>query len=330
MLKFLTWLASLYSSVGEKFSITDRQPVTSWTLMLPGSGCAYWKKTGGCSMCGFSNSTKRYTGGLLYPSLFFRSLYRLAEKQTYWQQPAEILIFNGGSFLNPEEIPSDFQLYLYRKVAEHNSLKKLFIESRCEYISEEKIGKAIEHLDGKRLAVGIGLESQDDFVRNKIIKKGLLKKVFEKKVGLLRKLGAEVVAYVFLKPMWLSEREAFLETMNTIRYALSVGVTEIELSCAFVQEGTEMARAFHTNNYQPPYLWTIMEIVKEVVKNNWPVNIGKFTDEPVPIAIPANCPGCSPLIYRAIDKFRETRNLAVLPECGCKADWERMFFKFSC
>jgi len=309
-------LTDSYSSLGLKYSFKEKRSIEKWTLMLPGSGCEYWKKTGGCTMCGFNNSTQKYTHGYRFPSLAFWLMYKMALSSA--SQAKELLIYNGGSFFNDNEIPASFKRWLYQDLAKNPSIEELFVESRCEYISQDKLVEAMSLLGGKKLTVAIGLESQNDHVRNKLIRKGLSKKMFEEKVALLRELGVQVSAYVFLKPVGLSEKEALEETIKTIEYALSVEVNKIDLSCAFIQEGTKMAEAYHRGEFQPPSLWSILEIIELVQKNNWPVSIGGFTDEPPPIAVPSACPDCSPQIYKAIEQFRQTRHLGFLPDCTCK------------
>jgi archaeosine synthase beta-subunit len=314
-----------YSTVSSRYSVADRKMTTRWTLMLPGSGCEYWKKSGGCTMCGFKNSTEKYSHGRLYPSCVFKALYWLAEKSANKLLPDELAVYNGGSFWNDREIPRNFQNYLYRLVSANGTLQRLMFETRCEYINEQKIRIALEALGNKKLTVGIGLESQDDFVRNKLIRKGLSKKEFESKVGMLRRAGADVLAYVFLKPLGLTEEEALKEAISTIKYAVDVGVSRIDLSCAFIQAGTKMSESFFNGTYSPPSLWTILEIIKQTEDYGWPVNIGGFTDEPPPLAIPANCPNCSPQIYDSIEQYRITRILGKIPKCSCYQLWTKNF-----
>lgn len=311
---------STYSDFKIRYSLRLERPIKKWTLMLPGSGCEFWKNTGGCNMCGFNNATQQYTHGHLFPSFIFSSFFTLANWHNS-ENPDELSIFNGGSFWNDKEIPAIFQEKVCRKVSKHVSLQSLLIETRCEYITEEKIIKAQKLLSGKKIVVAIGLECQDDHLRNKVIGKGLSKETFEKKVKLLRSCDADALAYVFLKPVGLNEKQALDETLNTIDYALSVGVSAIEISSAFIQQNTKMADLFAKNLFTPPNLWTVLEIIKKIKKNNWPVNIGGFTDEPPPIAIPANCDYCSKQIYEAIEQFRQTRVLGEIPHCSCKKEW---------
>jgi hypothetical protein len=318
-------IAKVYSGINVRYSVSERKPITRLTLMLLGAGCEYWKKTnGGCTMCGFNQSTKKYTHGLLLPNVIFRWMYQISQKAFSSDLPQEISIFNGGSFWNNKEIPEKFQTFIMRETAKHPTIDRLMIESRCEYITEAKIREALEMLNGKKLKIAIGLESQDDFVRNKLIRKGLSKRVFENTVQMARDCGAEVSVYVFLKPLGLTEKEALKEAVESIKYAFETGATEIDLSCAFIQEGTPMAESYHKNEFQPPRLWTILEIIQEIIKNDWPVSIGGFEDEPPPIAIPSNCPQCSQEIYELIEKFRQTRILEAIPSCSCKKSWEEL------
>lgn len=304
-----------------RYSLNLKRPVQKWTLMLPGAGCAYWKKTGGCSMCGFSKATQTYTHGRRYPGFVFDSLFKLAD----WHSgnPEELVIFNGGNFWNDDEMPIGFQEKICKRVAEHPHIQSLLIENRCEYITPEKIQITKQLLEGKELKVAIGFESQDDYIRNSLIKKGLSKRMFEEKVKLLKENGASVFAYVFLKPLGISEKQALKETIATIRYALSVGVDEIDISCAFIQAGTLMAKKYEKGEFTPPQLWTVLEIINQIQENSWPVNIGGFDDEPPPLAIPTNCESCSTAVYEAIEQFRKTRVLGKIPSCSCWKEWKK-------
>lgn len=312
-------ISKFYSEISPHYSLREGREIKRWTLLLPGAGCSYQKETGGCAMCGFGQSTQKYSRGKLLWSRLFKGMYLLAEKEVQAELPGELFIYNGGSFWNNQEIPESFQNYLYQQVRRHSSLGRLFIENRCEYINATKVYQARFALGDKRLTVGIGLESADDYVRNRLINKGLSRVRFEEKVKLIRRSGAEAAAYIFLKPPGLSEKEALADALASIRYVLALGVTEVHLSSAFVQTGTFMHREFLTGNFQPPSLWTILEVIREIEANNWPVLIGGFTDEPPPIAIPANCPDCSPVIYQAIEMYRRRRVLGPVPTCSCRS-----------
>ncbi|EKD86420.1 MAG: hypothetical protein ACD_37C00295G0002 [uncultured bacterium] len=306
-----------YSSLMKKFSVIENRTINRWVLNLPGAGCSHWKQHGGCAMCGFHVATRRYNKGFLLPGVIFKLLYVMAERFYKESKPSELLVYNGGSFWNDKEIPRNFQHWFFQNVSSHDSMGKVLIENRCEYITLRKIHQAVELLGNKKLYVGIGLESADDFLRNVIIRKGLSRKFFEEKVKLLNNNGAFAMAYVFLKPMGLSDRLALKDVLATIDYALSMGVSEIDVSCAFVQRKTEMERQYLSGAFSPPRLEVIIELIDDIITHNWPVNIAGFDDYPPPIAIPRNCDKCSGAYYDAIEMFRQKKILGDIPTCDC-------------
>ncbi len=311
-----------YSQVKKHYSLIDKKTVDRWTLMLPAAGCEYYKKTGGCTMCGFYQSNKKYSFGLRYPALAFEALYRIARIKTGHFRPQELFLYNGGSFFNPREIPVKFARYLFKAVKDHPTLNRVMVESRVEYISPKNIAEALKILDGKKLMIGIGLESQNSYTRNKLIKKGLSLDDFQKTVMMIKDSGAQALAYVFLKPLGLSEEDSLENAWQTIRYCHYLGIDEIEMSCAFIQTGTKMAEAYARKEYSPPTLWTIVEILRRANIEGWTISIGSFGDEPPPIAIPRNdCPDdCSAEIYPLLEDYRQTGkfDFARLPYCSCR------------
>lgn len=307
------------------FDCKKNAPAKRWILALPGAGCAWYKDTGGCTMCGFNTSTYAYTfGGKLLPAFAFNTLVKLGWKSAKKYQPEILAVFNGGSFFNEKEIPSATQQEVFKFVAESACIKTLFVESRCEFITEEQILLAKKILGDKELKIGIGFESQDDFVRNKIIKKGLSKALFEKTMRTINASGAKSHAYVFLKPSGLSEHQAISETIKTIRYCFEVGVSEVNISCAFVQKNTPLHKLYLNGDFRPPWLWSIIKVLR-ATHHLGCVNVGGFNDEPPPVAKPFNCPQCSHTVELVIDDYRRHRNISIFDglSCDCKIEWLR-------
>ena len=310
-----------YYEIRKVYSYRQGKTVNRLIVSLPGSGCKYYKNGGGCSMCGFHLETNKYSLGILYPAIVFKKLFDNALKAGLSLGASEVYVFNGGSFLNDKEIPASFQLYLFTRLSKIESVKALLIESRCEYISEDKLKRIKPLIINYDLVIAIGLESQNDYIRNKIIRKGLSKNVFEKTVKRINSFGFVSAAYVFLKPIGITEKEALLETIKSINYSISAGCRDVILSSAFVQKGTIMEREYLSKRFRPPYLWTIVEIIKKSIYYSWPLSVGEFNDKPSPLAIPKNCDQCSCDIYRIIDKYRETAILDKISRCSCYASY---------
>lgn len=306
--------------VDQIYDFEEKKNVSRLVLFLPAKGCEWAIKTGGCTMCAFGKKAaeigKKFSGNDLY------RLFEIAYQLTKEDQPLILTIYNGGSFLNDREIPEKIQLKICQGIKNHPSIIKIFVESRVEFITEEKIKKILNALGRKKLILGIGLEAVDDKVRNVFIKKGLEKKDYEKAVKLLKENGVRVFTYVLLKPIFLTEKEAIEEAINTIEYAFQVGTDEVGLETAFIQEGTEMTKLFYENKYKPPWLWSIIEVIKRT-HNLGPIHLGGFNDEPPPIALPSNCPHCSHIVRNVLQKYRENPDINLFNrlECDCYQRW---------
>jgi len=322
------FLLTIFSG-GEKFffvdkiyDFQDKKTITRLVLLLPGKGCEWAKKTGGCSMCDFSKRSREI--GKNFSSNGLIALYKIAVNLTENEKPLNLTIYNGGSFLNDNEIPFDTQLKICHLANKHSSIKKLFIESRVEFITEDKIKLLKQELKNKTLIIGIGLESQDDKIRNVFIKKGLSKENYEKTIEILKKNNIRVSTYVLLKPIYLAEKEAIEEAVKTIKYAFDKGTNEVALEIAFIQEDTLMGELFKEKKYKPPWLWSVIEVVKKT-KGLGSIHVGGFRDFPPPIAVSYNCDFCSLRIKNALQQYREKNDISLLNNlrCDCYKSWEK-------
>jgi len=317
-----------FSYLDKEFDPKTDRNISRWVLLLPGSGCSWAKRGGGCFMCGFKTKIEEIQKGQPASHGRLMTIFLLGKLTTIGRSPQSLTIYNGGSFLNDEEIPLKTQLEICRKVAKHITIKKLFVESRPEFVTEEKIKLLVSVLKGKVLEVGIGLECQSDEIRARCINKGFLRKDYEKAAAILNRNGADLLTYVFLKPIFLAEKEAVEEAIATIEYAFLTGSDEVALESAFIQKGTKMEVLYNRGEYKPPWLWSIIEVVKNTYHLGT-VRIGGFEDEPQPIDIPQNCPKCSSFIMKLFEEYKKSGNVRLFDglDCECKQVWRRDFSK---
>ncbi|MCX6745942.1 MAG: archaeosine biosynthesis radical SAM protein RaSEA [Candidatus Parcubacteria bacterium] len=309
-----------FSFIDKVFEPFWQKLVDRWVLELPGAGCEWYKKTGGCTMCGFNQSTYKYTfGGKLYPHFVFMLIFLWARFLIRKARPEIMVIYNGGSFLSDKEIPLKTQLAILNFVRRHPTIKKIMVESRAEFVTEAKLQLYKNAIGNKELEIALGLESADDKVRNECLHKGLTKATFENAVKLCKVFGFQTFAYVFLKPHCLNEKEAIEDAVKSIEYCFQVGVDEVSLSCAFVQEGTLLHELYQSGEFQPPTLWSIIEVIQRTAHLG-PVRIGSFDDDPPPIAKPHNCGECDHEILVAIEHYRQTQDPTIFTglNCACK------------
>jgi len=312
-----------FSYIDKVFNTEKRKRVTRWTLLLPGSGCTWAKNSAGCHMCGFKVKIDQVNRGKPASVNKLMTIFQLGKSLTRRSSPYSLSIYNGGSFFNEEEIPFEVQEKICKEVKRSFSIKQLIVESRPEFITEDKIKLLTSLLKRKKLKVAIGLEAVSDYVRIVCINKGFSTYDYERAGEILKKNGAELSTYVFLKPIYLSEQESIEEAVRTTRYAFSRGSNEVLLESAFIQQGTKMEKLYREGKFRPPWLWSIIEVIRRT-SHFGPVYIGGFEDEPPPIAIPHNCEMCSPRLMRSFRDYNESLDVNLLHNgyCACRIEWE--------
>jgi hypothetical protein len=178
-----------FSYLDEVFDPKYGKQVSRWTLLLPGQGCVWAREHGGCYMCGFSAKINQVNRGKSVTHKHLMRIYHLGRFMVTGGSPKILTIYNGGSFLNNEEIPYQTQLEVCRRVRTHPTVEKLVVESRPEFVTEDKVQTLVEVLGGKTLEVGIGLEVVSDEIRTQYIHKGFLRKDYEKAANILERQG---------------------------------------------------------------------------------------------------------------------------------------------
>ncbi|CAM3616554.1 hypothetical protein VA7868_02976 [Vibrio aerogenes CECT 7868] len=318
-----------------RYSFSLGKQIVQQTLVIPGGGCSYYrsKKGKACTFCAFPGLTRAVTKGNGHEDFFgswrletkiYQMMFDTLTRGT--KQVDRLAIFNGGSFFPKAEIPDDFQQYVCRQVARRSDIRQLLVECYPRFITRHKLLQTLDWLAGKQLVVAVGLESRDDRVRNQLLNKGIDIRIFEQKVKMMQAMGVKVAVYVFLKAPQLTEKEAFDDVMNTLSYLHQLGVDEMMLSCAFVQENTPLESMYKAGTFRPPWLWTILHIIREAQEKSWPLIVGGFNDTPPPVAGPSNCTHCDQIL---LDMIESSRRNGVLPEvmppmCDCFNEWDKL------
>jgi len=292
-------------------------------------GCEHYRKTGGCSMCAFPEHS---TLGVHVPNdaLQAQLEFELDRIDFIAEGISELDLFCAGSFFNDEEVPPPVRRHAYNRARELGCLKKLLVESRPEYICDEKIEEARSIL-GEDICfeVAIGLESSNQHVRETIVKKGFNLEIYETAVAALARNGAALLAYVLLKPPGLTERLALEDTEQTVLYVfetskrLGLVNTTAAIEPTFVQREGSLHELYIEGIFKPPWLWTIVSLLEKTAHLG-EIQIGTADDSPPPIASRYNCEACSVLVEAAIEDFNRNQDLAVFEKltCDCKLRWQ--------
>lgn len=312
-------------STAYRYSYPFKKSVLNATLLLPGKGCAWSKqKDGGCTMCGFNNALSSLGINRSFTDEETLRLFDLGLSMIEKKHPKVLNIYNAGSFLNDNEISYGLQKRIMESVRANRDLEVLFVESRPEFITAEKLTIFFAKLNTKTLKIGIGLESSNERVRNDYINKGITKESYEKAIKTCKDSGIRSLTYILIKPLFLSEKEAIEEAVNTARYAFKAGSDEVSFESCCIQKGTKMEELYKADKYRPPWLWSIIEVIKATA-NLGNIQIGSFWDFPLPVAKPYNCPKCSASIEELLNQYRINHNMNIFEQanCDCQEEWRK-------
>ncbi|KXS43637.1 MAG: Fe-S oxidoreductase [Methanolobus sp. T82-4] len=298
--------------------LVDGQKIDTLTIIFRTSGC-WWGKAGGCTMCGYV-----YDSAQTPPSDtdLLKQLENAMEKASGFEN-FMVKIFTSGSFLDIREIPLLVRHSILSALEKDDRVSKVLAETRPEFVSEEAVKDCRKYLGGKAFEVAMGLETSSDLIRRESINKGFKFDDFERAAVIARENGATVKTYLMLKPLFLSEKQALEDIVKSVRDAAPFSDT-FSINLCNIQNGTYVERLWQKGQYRPPWLWSIVEILKKT-KSEFPDMV--ISSDPVGAGSkrgPHNCKQCSRDVADLIRQFSLSQDISFLevPDCECKDLWE--------
>ena len=306
------------------------KPVKSLTITLTPSGCS-WANQGGCTMCGeYAGSTDgKRIDPIFHFAQFASALSNFINSKRI--APEWLRIYQEGNYLVNTEIDQSAQADILKLASSEGGVKRITIECMAKYIREENlayISKAIR--PGVELEIGMGFESANDVIRNVCVNKGETLDDYKRAISILKKFGIRSLAYVLLKPPFLTEREAIDDAIATIQTAEDLGFDAVSLQPTTLHKNSLIHALYSQGLYKLPWLWSVIQVTKSA-SNIHDFRIGGFGFSPRPVDATQNfhykdC-DCNDIIWDAIRRYGENRDLKTLikvcskKEYSCKNDW---------
>ena len=286
--------------------------VDAYVIIFRTQGCS-WAFKSGCSMCGYFNDSRWNTVSESELTQQFQTVMSQYKNQPF------VKIFTSGSFLDDNEIKPSVRDHILHTLAKN--AKKISVESRPEYVTDEKLTAIHDILKSTTFEVGIGLETANDFIRNHSINKGFTFKDYQQAAITLKKYDANLKTYVLVKPLFLTEQESISDCLKTIEKIDSLTDT-VSLNPTNVQRNTVVEYLWKRKQYRPAWLWSIVEILKQSTA---------LTNARVKCDIAGggsirgahNCRSCDQSVLQAIASFSLKKDLGVFDnlDCTCKETW---------
>jgi radical SAM enzyme (TIGR01210 family) len=231
-----------------------------------------------------------------------------------------VKLFTSGSFFDKGEIPDKARDEILESLAK--KAKKVIIETRPEFVTDNTMQGAKKHVE--RLEIAVGLETSNDKIRLECINKNFLFKDFIRASETAKKHGVTTKAYLLLKPPFITEKEALEDMVGSVLDAAPYAGT-ISINLCNVQRGTIVDGLFMKKAYRPPWLWTMVEVIRRV---HGKTNAVIMSD---PLAAgaargPHNCHECDSGFADAIRKYSNTQDIKALDglDCDCRLAWEKV------
>jgi archaeosine synthase beta-subunit len=291
-------------------------PSNRLMVVIKTSGCEFSPKIDGCSLCGFVENTGN---GLTDEDIVEQLDWVLRSNDL--TDVEEIDILTLGSFFNDNAINQNTRLALLEKAAERVQVKRVSVESRAEYVTIDKIQQCQTRLNGKILEFGIGLESADDYIRNEIIKKNLLKKDFMDTVRKVKAANGHLVTYLLIKPPHLSERAAIEDAIKSVKFVFQTAMTfdipaRVAFEPVFICKDTNLEQMYLSSNYNLVNLWSIIEVIIRTYQYG-NIYVGLCDETLTYKRMPHSFPHCYKNIVQEIEGFNKTQDITSLLQLDC-------------
>ena len=321
-------------------------------IVLRSNGCQHYKTNGGCSMCAHLNGaplTDKITHQNYveqWNSVIDGSFVESAEKSFNLNDYPVVCVYNLGSLLNPEEISVETVKYIFSSLNEYKGVKKVIIESRAEYVTEDILKAIREEYDGV-VEVGIGVESTNFLIRELCHHKAIEDtSIITDAVNALHKFNMKALAYVNFKPIFLTESEAIEDAIKTsVDCFKKFGFDAVSIEPTSLQENSLANYLYNLGLYRVPWLWSLRDIIHGIYNQmnvcKLDIRLGGYFDEEVlsgsqgagfserneifPHMTSSNCSYCTNEFVEAIKQFNMTydvNDLDAVKQCDhCYKLW---------
>lgn len=302
------------------------KPVKALTITLNPTGC-YWARNGGCTMCGeFEGSAKEE---MIPDHIHIAQFAKAVADLVSLHKPTWLRINQEGNYTNSSETASIAQTTILKLASQIKGIERITIESRPQYLNELilKEFSAITTQQNVELEIGMGFEASDDVVRNICVNKGEQLDDFKNALNLMNTYNVRSLAYILLKPPFLTECEAIDIAIQSVKDANELGFKRISLEPMSIHKYTVVDALAHANCYRVPWFWSIIKVIEQC-KEIPDLGVGGVGYFPPPLHQAHNHCNygghCNIIVAKALAEYTKTRDKAVFNalDCSCKSDWE--------
>ncbi|MCI4353207.1 MAG: archaeosine biosynthesis radical SAM protein RaSEA [Thermoplasmata archaeon] len=306
-----TSASQLVNQWTEAEAIGDER-VRAFVLILRTRGC-YWADLKGCSMCGYAKDT---LGRSATPEELGQQLdaaLRAYRGERY------VKIYTSGSFLDDREVDADSRQRIVAGFA--GRARRLLFETLPEFATGEVLGPLQRSFPGE-IEVALGLESTQPGVLLRYVNKNSPPEAYFDAADRVRSFGLRAKGYLLLKPPYLTEREAVEDVVTSVRLA-APHFDALSVNPVHIQNGTVVEWLYHRGRYRPPWLWSLVEVMRRGSAERGASRLATFPTAGGLARGPHNCGSCDALVLAALLETSLSQQFQGLDElrCECRTEW---------
>lgn len=214
------------------------------------------------------------------------------------------------------------------------AIPKIQLESHYLDINSERLNMVKKGLINKKVIIALGLETINQEYQDLIIGKRINIDDFEKRITLIKCYGFSIELNVMLGLPFLSPREQFMDTLNTLKWVYSHQCRPV-LFPINVKPYTLLMEMYKTDQYSPVSHWLILLLLEQLTEEElsqiilvWHGNRMEEYGNPALRQIPpVACTKCLPIIegfymdFVAADSGTERKKMVYdilhKPSCDC-------------
>lgn len=291
------------------------------------SGCTY-DRQGLCTMCNYG------VGDRVAETV--AEDIRVALRGVQPDGQSTVLVSPSGSMFDPREVPDEIRASILTAVAE-TEVGTVVCETRPETVSDESMREFAAAISPKAGVIELGLESADPWVLQWCVNKRLDPEEFRRAVEVCHRHGLRVLANVSLGTAFLPEGTAIRDAERAVRWAMECGADGCVVFPLHVREWTVLAWLWRHGWYQPPSLWSLVEVLQRLAEDypgavtpawyfDYNAGLPQASAGMPILASPTTCPYCLERVVRGLDQYRDSADRAVLDKlvstaCSCREAW---------
>ena len=293
-------------------------PARRLMIVLKTNGCAYDAGKRGCTMCDFQLHAAPVP--VSAPELMAQLEMGL---KTIAADPdvKQIDLLSLGSILHEKEVPREFLYAALERLAAEQSIRKVVIESRHEYVGTRLLRDLRSKLRlDQVLELGLGVETTHDAHRA-ALNKGLPRQGIFRTMDACAEAGVHFQAYLLIGTPGLAGPEVEEDSVNSAHEIVG-WCNDRNLSFrlafepVFVTQRTPLERQFLAGSYRLINLWTVLAVLRRTYHLGT-IFVGLSDENLSKNRLPEGCAECTVPVRNAIEQFNGTQNILEFEHLRC-------------